>query len=60
MTITIYKIKYNNIFILIYKNNMDIRDISALSELLFPGQEEDDDVVSNPNKGSIFAPGDIG
>jgi hypothetical protein len=37
---------------------MDMSDIAALAEMLSPEGEEE--LVSNPNKGSIFGPGDIG
>lgn len=38
---------------------MNIADIAALSELIYPDQE-DDEFVSNPQKGSVFGPSDIG
>jgi hypothetical protein len=39
---------------------MNLSDIMALRDLIDPEAEELDEMVSNPNKGSVFAPGDIG
>jgi len=38
---------------------MDAASIMQLKELISPDDEERD-VVSNPTKGSVFNPGDIG
>lgn len=38
---------------------MDINSIYKLKELLDP-EDEERTIVNNPNKGSVFDPGDIG
>lgn len=39
---------------------MDINNILQLKELISPEEEELSTIVTNPNKGSVFDPGDIG
>ena len=39
---------------------MNVSDMAALAELLDPEGEEESEMVQNPNKGSVFAPSDIG
>ncbi len=39
---------------------MNLSEIMALRDLIDPEGEENEEMVSNPNKGSVFGPGDIG